>query len=56
MIAFHDLNIEKKSGEEMVVRIYFAEMTTFSSAAKQQSLWFNTTKEPVGLPIEKRAL
>ena len=27
MIAFHDLNIEKQSGEEMVVRIYFAEMT-----------------------------
>ena len=30
--------------------------TTFSSAAKQQSLWFNTAIEPVGLPIEKRAL
>ena len=25
--SFHDLNIEKQSGEEMVVRIYFAEMT-----------------------------
>ena len=35
MIAFHDLNIEKQSGEEMVVRIYFAEMT--SPLAQQPS-------------------
>ena len=55
--SFHDINIEKQPGEEMMVKVHFAELTQLS--AEQPSsypLWFNTNIESVGLPIEKRAL
>ena len=42
----------RNGGEDLLCR----NDITFSSAAKQQSLWFKTTKEPVDLLIEKRAL
>ena len=35
-------------------QVYFAELT--QPSAQQQSLWFNTTIESVGSPIEERAL